>query len=155
MYVVTFDGIASGAVVGTYKTLAIIKAANTAGHRGRLRAVKLGFNDEAAQDINMAARIARTNNAGDGTGTAQTPAQLDPGMRATDLTAKINLSAEPTTYESTFLFEGGLNSRGSLFFSWPVDKAPLWGINQALGLLVSPGEAVAVKLAGSLWFEQY
>lgn len=155
MYVVTFDGIASGAVVGTYKTMAIIKAANTAGHRGRLRAIVLGFNDEAAQDINMALRIARTNNAGDGTGTAQTPAQLDPGMRATDLTAKINLTAEPTTYESTFLFEGGLNSRGAFSFAWPVDKAPLWGINQALGLLVSPGEAVAVKMAGALYFEQY
>lgn len=154
-YAVSDYDIPSGAVVDTFKTIAALKTANTAGHRGRLRKVTIGGAGQTPQDIQMALRISKTDNTADGTGdNALTVAKLDAADIASVMTAKSDYSVEPTTVSATPFLETGFNARGTPVFEWAPGEGPLWGINETLVLQVAPGEATAVPLAFSLEWDE-
>ena len=75
------DGLLTGAVAGTWKTLVALKFAATTGHRGRLRRMIVSGGGGATQDVQASIQIRRSDNTGDGTSTAvnvNTIAKRDP-----------------------------------------------------------------------------
>jgi hypothetical protein len=152
---VTAPDVATGAVVGTYKTLLGIKAANTTGHRARLRKLLISPTGEAPQDVNVNIRVSKTNNTADGTSTAVTPKAKDAASLASNLTCGKNYSVEPTAVDSQHFTEYGLNGRGSHVLEWGPLEAPVWGKNETLVIQGSPGSASAVKLSIAVEYEEY
>lgn len=145
----------TGAVVDTFKTLMSLKAANTTGHRARLRSLNVAGAGGAAQDIQATLRLLRSDNTGDGTATSVTPTKKDPDSLAANLTAAKAHSAEPTTMESTYIWEGALNARGTLIKEWGEDDAPIIAKNTALNLQGTPGTTTAVTLNITMEWEEY
>ncbi len=153
-----FDNVASGAVADTYKTLAALVAADTAGYRCRLRSLTVGPADDAPADLNVSLKINRVDDVsagGAGTATAVTPAPKDSLSRAAVITAGKAHSAEPTTYNTVPLWECEINLRNSLIKEWGADDAPVINRDQLLGLLVAPRTAAAATLSGVLEFEEF
>lgn len=151
---VTFTAVATGSSVGTYKTLLGVIFGNTTGYRGRVRKLSVQPDGEAAQDVNVSLRLSKTNNATTGTATAVTPKKLDANSIATNATAGKNYSAEPTTVDSQHFWEGAVNGRGGILVEWLPHEGPLWGINETLILQASPGAASAVKLSGTIEWDE-
>lgn len=146
--------VATGAVVGTYKSILGLKAANTVGHRGKVRRLSVGFGGEAAQDVNVSLRLTKTDNNSDGTSTAVTAKRKDEsGMVVSVMTGGKNYTVEPDNVDSQHLWECGLNSRGSLVIDWGED-GPVWGENETLLLQATPGAAAAVKMTATLEWDE-
>ena len=137
------DGIATGAVVGTWTSLLGLKAG--AAERGRVRRLRVSCGGEAPQDVQVSVRLIRTDNSADGTATAQTPAEKDSQGPASAMDGKHTYTVEPTALESTPVFVGSLNARGVLDVVWPDEDAPVFGPSQTMLLQATPGTAVAVK----------
>jgi len=155
-YAVTATKVASGAVADTFKTLAAAIAADTAGHRARLRSLFVGPADQTPQDKNVCVRLIRTNNATAGTpGSSPTPTQLDPDSRASVLTAGTNYSAEPTALESTPCFAADFNLRGGLLKEWDEEDAPVIQRKQTMCVQAAPRTANAATLTITLVYEEF
>lgn len=154
-YSVTAHAVATAAVVDTWKTLIGIIMADTLGFRARVRAISIGPGGEAAQDVNVTFRLGKTNNATAGTATAATPKAFDPLARASIATAGVNYSAEPTTLDSQFLWQAGLNGRGSLLKEWDAEGAPIVNRKETLVLQATPGAANAVKFDVTVEYEEF
>ena len=155
-YAVTATNVASGAVADTFKTLAAVIAADTAGHRARLVSLAAGTADDTPQDKNVCVRLIRTDNTAAGTpGSSPTPAKLDTDSRASVLTAGINYSAEPTSLESTPVFAVDFNLRGGLLKEWAPDDAPVLNKNQTLCVQAAPRTPNAATLTITLVYEEF
>ena len=154
-FAATVYNAATGSVVGTFLGILGIKAANTTGHRARLRSLVVGGAAGAAQDIQVALRLVRSNNTSDGTKTDVTVTKKDADSLAANLTAAGPYTANPTTLESTFVWEGSINGRGVLVMEWSDDDAPVVQKNQTLLLQGSPGITTAVTLAATMEFEEF
>jgi hypothetical protein len=157
-FVVPFDNVATGAAADTYKTMAAIRVADTAGHRVRLRALHVGPADDAPVDKCLAIKISRVADVsagGAGTSTAVTPAKKDVASTAALASAGKNYTVEPTTYETEALWQGAINSRGAISMVWSADDAPVVGQDALVGVLMAPRDAAAVTVSGSLEFEEF
>lgn len=156
-FVATQYDVATGAVVDTWKTLMALKAANTIGHRGRLRKLIVGGAGGAAQDVQVSLRLTRTDNTTDGTGDNDlTETKKDPDSIAANLIAKSDYSAEPTTKATNYVGEYSINSRGLLVIEWPDPvEAPVIAQNSTLCLEATPGAASAVTLNVTLEWEEF
>ena len=160
-YTLEFDDIATGAVANTYKTLASLLVADTAGHRCRLRALTVGPADDSPPDVNIGLQLNRVSDisAGSaGTSTAVSGANMakrDPGSLDSIVTGGIDHSAEPTTYDTEPVWAGAINARGAIVKEWGEAEAPIATQDMLLGLLVAPRTAAAVRCSGSLEFESY
>lgn len=157
-YSVKVDGISTGAVANTYKTVLGLKLANTTGHKARLRRLVVGGGGGAAQDLQVSVKIDRTGNTTDGTSTSVNVAtilQHEADSVASNINAiGKNYTAEPTTLAGDAGAGGSLNTRGALVLEWPEGKGPEWGINQTLCILAAPGAATAATLdIGVEWDE--
>ena len=143
------------AVVDTFATLMSLKAANTTGHRARLRSLSVAGAGQTAQDIQATLRLIRSNNDGDGTSSTVTPTKKDADSVAANITAEKAHSGEPTTMEGTYIWESALNSRGTLIKEWEADDAPVIQKNSALNLQGTPGAATAVTLNVTMEWEEF
>jgi hypothetical protein len=156
-FTVPFEEVATGAVANTYKTIAAIRAADTAGYRFRLRRLQLGNSEDTPQDLAVGIALKRVDDVsagGAGTSTAVTPLQVDSLSRAAVCTAGKNYTVEPTTYGNP-LWEMELNCRNSLDIVWTEEEAPVVNRDQLLGLLICPRTAVARTFSGCLEFEEF
>ena len=153
-FAITAYDVPTDAAADQFAELLGLKAGDTAGHRGRLRSITVGGAGGAAQDVQVTLRLVTSNNTTDGTSTAVVPTKLDPDTIASRMTGKKNYTAPPTTIASTFLWEGALNSRGSLIKEWLPGEGPMWGKNQTLLLLAAPGAATAETLTVSLEWDE-
>lgn len=154
--------VASNAVQNTYETMAALIAANTAGHRCRLRSLFVGPADDAPVDLQVALKLSRVDAvSGGGAGTAASnpePQPKDSLQLAAVITTGIDYSTggvEPTVYNTVALWQGSINGRGAVNKEWSEADAPVINRDQLLGLLVAPRTAAAVRLDGCLEFEEF
>jgi hypothetical protein len=64
--------------------------------------------------------------------------------------------AEPTTYGTVPLWQGGMNGRGALVMEWhDPDKMPKATQDQLIGLLATTPAGSAVSGSGTIEFEEY
>ena len=157
-----FNDIASGVVAQTYKTLAAIVAAATAGHRAALLAVNIGCSDNSPVDESFNLQVQRVEDVsagGAGTTTAVSAAQMArPDSYEVDgnITGGHTYTAEPTTYDATYpLFNHEFNTRGGFFKEWSFESAPKIDNDQLIGILITPRVATARNFSGSLTFQEY
>jgi hypothetical protein len=147
--------VATGAVVGTYKSLLGLKFANTAARRGRVRKLVVAPSGEAAQDVNVSVRLTTGDNSADGTATAATVKAYDTiGAASLIANAYTNYTVEPTTVASVHFVQAALNGRGGLVLEWGPGEGPAWGQNVTLLLQASPGAASAVKVSVTVEWEE-
>lgn len=157
-YMMTFSDIASGAVADTFKTIASIINANTAGHRHRVRSLYIAPSQDAPTDVNIALKLSRTSNATAGTAgstvTAANMPKVDPNSLTCLMTGGRNYSVEPTVYDTEPMLQADFNARGGFYKEWlDPDSMPRTTLNQTTGLLVAPRTAVAVNLSGFIEYE--
>ena len=154
-YSVALNNWASGAVADTFATAIGLKAADTTGHRGRLRSLFVGPADDAPVDLNVCVKINRADNSIDGTSTAETPAKRDSLSIASVMTGGVNYTVEPTVYETNELWAADFNRRGGILKEWSPEDAPSWGPDQTLGILAAPRTASAATLTITIEWEEY
>ena len=158
-YVLDFAGVATGATADTYKTIAALIAADTLGHRARLR--KLTITPASANPVDEVCsvqikRIADVSGGTPGTKTAVAAASIskaDPETIDSLVSGGINYTVEPTTYETRALWQASFNMRAGLLKTWNEDDGPMICRDQLLGLLAAPEDNSALDLNGSLEFE--
>ena len=161
---VEFDDISSGAVADTYKTIAAIRAADTAGYRCFVSGLIIGPSEDAPADLNYSARLMRVDDVSAGSagtaGSSPTPEKVDSLSRAAVITAGLDYitgGAEPSTYSTTGMFQLPLNRRNSFEGIWPTyDLSPMIvNRDQLAGLLVAPRTAAAVAVSGVIEFTEF
>ncbi len=159
IYSLRVEGLQTGSSAGAYKTVLNLKMANTAGHRGRLRKVVVSGGVDTPQDIQVGIKVDISDNTGDGTSASSPPSvgtiQSHDGLQRASAVDAIgwNFSAEPTTYAGQ-PNGGSFNTRGDLVLDWAPGEGPIWGKNQALGILGAPGVATAAKLVALIEWEE-
>jgi hypothetical protein len=158
-YSLPFNNISTGAVADTFKSIAALIVANTVGHRARIRKLTVGFADDAPADRNVSIRLHRTNNATAGTAgsTITTAAMPKKDSNSIDslMSAGLNYSAEPTTFETHPVWQDELNDRNGLVVEWDEEQAPKVTQNQTMGFTAAPRAAFASILSGTVEFEIY
>lgn len=160
-YTLTFSDVATGATADTFKTLAALIVADTAGYRCRIRSIAIGPADDTPQDKSVAiklARIADVSAGGAGTKTAVAAGNLgkkDPGAADSIISGGRNYTAEPTAYETEPIWQCDVNCRGGLIKEWSAEDAPIATADMLLGLLAAPRDASAKQLSGTIEFEQF
>jgi len=156
-FVVPFDDLSTGAVADTFKTMAAVQAADTAGYRCRIRKITVGPAADTPVDRNVAIILQRVDDVsagGSGTKTAATPTQKDSLSAAAVCAGGVNYTAEPTVY-GTDLFAIEMNLRNSLVMEWTPEDAPIVNRDQLIGLLVAPRSANAESVSGCIEFEEF
>ena len=152
------EGLVTGAVANTFKTILGMKFADTLGHRAKLRKLVVGGGGGAGQDLQVSLRLRKTNIDADGTSTAvnvNTIGKSDPTSVASNVAAiGKNYTVEPTTMGTDTLGGGAINGRGGLVLEWPGDDAPIWGKGECLCLEAAPGEATAANLEAYVCWEE-
>lgn len=144
------EGIATGAVANTFKTVLALKLADTLGHVATLRKLIIGGGGGAPLDKQVSLRLRKTNLDGDGT---STPVNVNTigKSRETQIASRIaaigkNFTVEPTTMGTETYGGGAINDRGGLVLELPGDDGVTWGKGETLCLEAAPGEATAVNL---------
>jgi len=143
-----------------FDTVLSLKFADTLGHRGRLRRLTISGGGAAPQDLQVQARLAKSDNAGDGTEGDDKVAdivKLDPLSVASNVTiAGVSYTGDPTDMEAERYGLGGLNTRATVQYDWVGDPdAPRWDRNEALNLECAPGEATAATLLIGIEWEEH
>ena len=151
-YSITVAGFQSAAAAGTFESVLGLEAG--AAEKGKLKSISIGGGGEAPKDVQMTARLVRSDQTTAGTATARTPTKKDPAGRASDMTGKHTYTAEPTTLDTEFLLEFGFNGRGTVVKEFQPGQEPEWGPSETLLLQVAPGEATAVKVDATLEWEE-
>jgi len=160
-YNLIFEDVASDAVANQFMTAAAIIASANAGYRARLRSFTIGFSDDAPVDLALCVKINRIDDVsggGAGTKTAVTVGNMGrPHNEQRDgvISGGVDYTVEPTVYRTEELFVTDLNTRGGFSKSWGIEDAPMIDNDQILGLLVAPRSAVAIRVSGTLVFEEY
>jgi len=161
-FTVSFEDLATSASADTFITLAALICADTAGLRARLRKLTISFADDTPQNANAAFQIKRIADVSAGTagtagttiGTSSVP-KVDDQSADSPASAKLAYSAEPTTYETYPLWRGEGNALGGVIREWGERDAPTIQRDQHLGLLAAPRAASALRISGTLEFEQF
>lgn len=158
-FAIPFEGVSTGSTPGTYKTIALVVVPDTAGYRSRIVEVDVHGADATLADEKIdlrVTRIADISAGGAGTGTSVTPVKLDLSSRASVITAKVNCTVEPTTYESTNIWNGAIHMKSGIerVFGY-TEIMPVLNRDEALGLLGSPLTANARKLSGQIIIEEF
>jgi len=161
-FVLPIQNLDTGAVADTYVTLAALIAADTAGHRCRLRAICVGPSDDAPDDKNCSVQVIRIADVSAGTAgtktnvTAAAMPRPDSGQRDGVITGGLDYTVEPTTYETYPLWQMDFNIRSGFLKEWPdVDAAPQISRDQLLGFRFAPRAAAAVTVSGTIEFEEF
>jgi hypothetical protein len=158
-YKLVFDDQASGAVADTFKTVAALIAADTAGYRCRIRSLQIGPADDTPSDANIAVRLNCTDNAGAGTpGASISGANIpktDPDSVDSVISGATGYTVEPTTYATQPLWQMDMNVRGGFIKEWDIESAPVVARNTTLGLLIAPRAASAQNVSGTIEFEVF
>ena len=156
-----FNDIPSGASADTFKTMATLIVADTAGHRIRVTSISVGPSDDAPADRNVAIHLKRIADRSAGTaGTAGTSIaaasipKKETASRDTIVTAGLNYSVEPTTYETYPVFEMEINDRGGFIKEFG-DDGPVFERDQMCSLLAAPRAAAASRISGCIEFEEF
>lgn len=161
-YALTFNAIDTGNVAGTFKTMAALIIANTAGlGRVRLRSLQLACAEDTGDmgDKLIAVQVKRidgvtTSGTSGSTVSAANMPKMDPDCdRDAPASGALNYSAEPTTYETEPLWQFEFHMRTGFIKYWDAEDAPHIHIDSILGVLCAPRDAVAVKVSGTLEFE--
>lgn len=163
MYTCPFDNIPTGAVADTYKTIAIIQVADTAGSRIRATKVVAGPADDTPADKTIGLRIMRVadvsaGSAGGGGTTIAAGSVPKKDAAAPDSPASLRIgpTSEPSTFEANPLWLGAMNDRGGIIDVWSEDSdKPHATQDQLLALQGAPRTAAAVRISGSIEFELY
>ena len=154
-----FSDVASGAVADTFKTIAAMVCADSAENRVRLRSLNLGPTDDAPVDLNLGVRILRIADVSAGTSgtyssvSTSSIAKVNSFQTNSLASGRIDYSAEPTTYETEPLWEHSFNARGGFIKEWSREGGPVIEADQLLGVLVAPRTASAIRVSGTLEFE--
>ncbi len=161
-FIIPFDDIPTGTTDDTYKTLAAIIAAATAGHRCRIRTLHIDPSDDAPVDLSVGLELRRIADMSGGTpGTAGTSIaaadvpKKDPSSIASLMSGALNYSAEPTAFEARAVYQAGMNARGGHDKFWEPDEAPVINPDQLMGLRACPRGSTAVRLCGTIGFEMF
>lgn len=166
-YRLTFEDIATSAVIDEFKTLAAIVVPNTTGIQARLRQVRLGPSDDIPEDRNVSVQVGLIDltPGGHDAGTPTTVLagadmfQANPRSPVSAVTGGIGYGGanEPKIYDVIpFCLEDSFNLRGGFIHTWwDEDEMPEIPQNFALGLLVAPKAAIQVRLSGSIAYEVY
>lgn len=157
-YTVPAADVATTGSADTFKTIAAILVADTAGHRARLRRLTIGFADNTPADAQVSFQVKRildVSAGGAGTSTAVTPGKVDPGTPASLVSAGKNFTVEPTAYETDPLWTDDLNTRGGVVIEWNEDDAPRVTQDMLLGVLAAPRAAAAQQVTVTMEVEQY
>ena len=159
IYSLTVEDVATDSAADTFKTLLALKAANTAGHRGRLLQLCVGPSDDTPADLNLAVRVNKTDNAGNGTGATSVASanipKADPNQRDSIMTGYRGYATEPTTYDTEAPWKFDLNRRGGLIQNWDDREAPTWGPSETLGILLAPRTAAAANVTITVVWEEF
>jgi len=153
-FAVSFRNVLGDAVADADTTIAAVIAADTAGHRCRIREIALGFADDAPADLNMGVSLQRTDNTGAGTKTPFTAVPLDSLSLASIISGGIDYTAEPTTYGNP-LWAIELHRQNSLIQQWAPEDAPICNRNETIGLVTTPRTAAAATMSGHIIFEEF
>ncbi|KKN53076.1 hypothetical protein LCGC14_0605880 [marine sediment metagenome] len=156
-FAVPFRNVLGDAIADADTTIAAVIAADTAGHRCRIREIALGFSDNAPADLNMGVSLQRTGNTTAGTAASSpTPEPLDSDSLASIISAGVDYTAEPTTY-GTALWAIELHRQNSLIKEWAADDpaAPVCNQNETIGLITTPRTAAAATMSGHIVFEEF
>lgn len=155
-YRVSFSALTSNGGANVFRTFVGLIAG--AAKRGKLVSIDIGPAGEAPQDLDVSLRISTTNQAGAGTpASAPTPLAVDPGNPLVSvMTTGIDYTAgEPTTVHATpHELEVGFNSRGGYSKRFDDVDAPRWGASQTLVIQIAPGTGAAVKMSGTVVWEE-
>ena len=158
-YSLTIEDVATGADADTFTTMLALKAANTTGHRGKLRRLVVGPSDDTPADLNLSVQVNKTGNTANGTGTdnvasANLP-KADPAQRNSIMTGYYSYDTEPTTYDTEAPWRMDFNRRGGLIENWTHEEAPSWGPDETLGILLAPRTAAAARVTITLIWEEF
>lgn len=116
-------------VAATAKT--VVQVATPATTRARLCSVEVGFQGVTSTDVPVLVELLRQTTAG--TGTATTPAPLDPAAPASLATGLANHTAEPTA--GTVIKRWRLTPAGGvLVIPFYGDEQPVLGVSSWMGL---------------------
>lgn len=152
--------VATEAGANVFDTVLSMRMDNTTGHVARLRRLTIAGGGAAPQDLQVQARLAKSDNTANGTAGASVLADV---VKLDPLSVDSNISVlgksyttDPTTMEADRIGLGGLNTRGVIQFDWTNDmlNAPQWGKNQAMNLECAPGEATAATLLIGIEWEE-
>lgn len=161
-YKLPFEDMPTGAVADTFTTLATLIAADTAGYRFRIRSLQVGPADDTPTDANGSVRLHRVADvsAGGVGSSADTVAgsvmpKVDPSSRDAVISGARAHSSEPTTYETEPLWQMDFNVRGGFIKEWSAEDAPICGRDMLIGLTAAPRAGVAIRLSGTIEFEEY
>lgn len=160
-YTMPFENVACGTSADTFLTVAAIVAANTTGHRARVRSISIGPADDAPADANISVRLNRVSSvSGGGAGTATTVSagnmgKKDAGALDTVITGGHTYTAEPTTYDTEPLWQSDMNTRGGIIKEWAAEDAPILGPDMLIGVMVAPKDTTARSVSGCIEFEQF
>lgn len=132
-YAVRFAAFVTAATLKT-----AIRLAPVAGNPIEIVYVSLtGAGSVAPADIMHEGSLAGLSGATAGTLTAQTPERISPGNGASAVTAGVNASAEPTTYDVVDALLQGFNQRSGM----------VWGVPRGEGFIV--GDSQSTSNAGA------
>lgn len=151
------EDVASSSSADTYTTILGLLAADTAGHRGRLRKLTVGMSEDTPGDTTYAVQVKRVDDvsAGSaGTATALTEGQIHSLSIAPNVAALHTYTVEPSTYGQP-LWHGEFNSRASAIVEWGPDEAPVVDRDQLLGVLVAVRSAVAKNVSIHAEWEEF
>lgn len=159
-FTVPFDDVATGTSDNTYKTMGAVLVPNTAGKRCCIREIGVGPADDTPLDYSVGVRLQRFSDQSTGTKTAITAANL--GHLEADAvdgscTGAHTYTVEPTTMDTSPIWQSGMNARGSLIKTWsgPADACPIAGQADGMALRICPRGTNASKHSGWITFEEY
>jgi len=128
----TFEDFATSTA---FKTMLLINA-DAAGERAEVQEVIVtGSGITAPADTAHTACLQRLDATTAGTGTAQTPEELDAQGAAAAVAGTVNFSAEPTAYQGQPIVRFGFNQKGGM----------RWAVPRGLGVLIHNAVAAASK----------
>lgn len=155
-YSITVDDVVTPSTADQFKTVIGIKI-GSAGVRGRVVALDVGAADDTLDNLNLGLKIAKTNNAGDGTGTSFTPKKVDNDGPASSVTAAyVDYSAEPTTYDTDPFWITGMHSRANISKGWGPLEAFRWKNGNTLGVLICTRTNTSpIRVSLTLTWEEY
>ncbi len=146
----------TGSAANTFTTLLGLKFAVANG--AKVRRIVIGGAGGAAQDINCAIRVRRSNQNDDGTSTSvnvNTIGKADPDSPNSTVSAiGKTFTGEPTTKDTELLAVGHLNSRGNLVIEFNDESKIKILPTYTLCIEGAPGAATAADLGISVEWEE-
>lgn len=139
------------ASVSAGKTIILIEAPSTKTIEILSTSITNMDNDVSEQ---LEAGLFRVTTEGSPSGTSITPTKHEVGDSASGITATGDLSAEPTTYDSTAIDRQGFNNLGGYFYDPIPEEKPTIPPGGLLGLRLLSAPDTAFKCAAKITFRE-